>query len=242
MKFTITGWLNNRDIAQGAGGNRVVTWLSTNNQGVLLVYRGDGSLLLSINQEPATASPRSSPGKIPANFSAPAENWRFFAVTYDAMTARSQFYFGSNSSDAALDVVKTYPGRGAVGPAFGRLSVGHENPEKRADRINRMFRGLIDEVQIFGSVLSSNEIVAVQRSSIELPNTPALITISQESGQIRLRVVGQPGRSYRVLASPTVAPANWMPIRTNVVGASGFFELIYPTTGVPLRFYQAVSP
>lgn len=238
-KFTITGWVNNEDGAQGSGGNRIVTWLGLDNKGVELVYKGDGSLMLSVNEEPTTA--RSSAGKIPADLSASPENWRFFAATYDSVAEEVKFYFGSNTDDATFDKMMTYSDRGPVGPATGRLTVGHSNPERRPGKLDRMFRGIVDDVQIFGSVLSSNQVIAVQRGLMD--NTPSSISVTNDAGEIRLRVTGTAGQTYRVLASPTVAPATWTAISTNVMGSSGFFEIIDSQAGnFPTRFYRAVSP
>jgi hypothetical protein len=239
-RFTITGWLNNRDQSQGSGGNRIVSWFDGDTSGVELVYRGDGSLILSVNELPSSA--RSSAGKITTDFVAPPENWRFFAVTYDSATGDVAFYFGSNTNDASLDKVVSYTERGSVGPATGRLTIGHVNPERRPDMLTRVFRGLIDDVQIFGRVLSASDIVAVQRGvGSEPPNAPSVIRIGQDGGQVRLRVFGQVGRTYRVLCCPAIG-AGWTAIATNTVDASGSFEVIDAEAGQPTRFYKAVSP
>jgi regulation of enolase protein 1 (concanavalin A-like superfamily) len=76
-----------------------------------------------------------------------------------------KFYFGDNSVDAVLDVTKDYAGRGAVNSAIGRLAIGHFNSATRAGALDRMFRGVIDNVQIYGDALTGTQIVQAQRGS-----------------------------------------------------------------------------
>jgi hypothetical protein len=164
-QFTIAGWVNNRSSVEGGGGNRIVTWNSPNSDGVDLVYKTDGSLQIGINQWPDNVPARSSAGKITTDANAGLANWRFFAVTYDSTLASDQvkFYFGSIAADAVLDVATTYA-RGAVGPNIKPLVLGHFNNSTRPGATDRMFRGLIDEVQIFGAALTAEEIVRAQRA------------------------------------------------------------------------------
>jgi hypothetical protein len=81
--FTITGWLNN-----GAGG-------------VYLVYNSNGSLQLSVDQWPDNLPTGSSAGKVPANASAPASNWVFFAASYSSTAGEVKLYFG-NAGNASF--------------------------------------------------------------------------------------------------------------------------------------------
>ena len=80
-RFTLTCWLNNRSVVQGSGGNRVLSCSDNGGDGFELVYKGDGSLILSVNQSPDGSSPRSSANRVPEDFFAGASNWRFAAVT-----------------------------------------------------------------------------------------------------------------------------------------------------------------
>lgn len=181
--FTIAGWINCRSEREIPGdkaapaGNRLVTWLNHGRDGVELVHRADGSLQLGINQWAADSKAASGPGRIPvlddkakdANQALNA-NWRFFAVTYDstASAGHVKFYFGSASADAKLEATVDYS-RGPVGPRIGPvLSVGNVNPPTRSLAPDRSFKGLIDEVRIFGSLvdgsgaLTLGEIVRLQ--------------------------------------------------------------------------------
>ncbi len=169
--FTITAWVNCTSDAVGAGGNRIVHMADTlgSQAGLDLVFVSDGSLKLGINQWPDQTEAVSSPGLIPVDRSASADNWRFIAVTYDSQAKRDQvrFYIGSPDRPASLDRAVSY-NRGPLRPGAGTLTVGHFNPSTRANHTDRMFRGLIDEVRIFAgktdgaAALSLEEIRAVQ--------------------------------------------------------------------------------
>jgi hypothetical protein len=268
-RFTLTGWLNNRSVVQGSGGNRVLSCVGSGPDGFELIYKGDGSLILTVNQGPDSSSPRSSASRIPEDFFAGAANWRFFAVTYDAILGQVQFFFGSNASDAALDVTRSYAGRGAVGPGLDRLTIGHMNPIQRAGFLNRIFRGLIDEVQIFDRVLPLAEIVSVQRlGSAALPPASPLALSSPLAAaparhgqpdtsspgpparilsigflanwQVRLEIAGIPGQWCDLLASADLT--DWAIIGGGILDENGRLELIdIEATEFPARFYQVVA-
>lgn len=163
--FTITGWVNCCSSVVGSGGNRIVTWINNGANGVDVVYMSDGSLKVGINQWPDKSTAISSAGRISTNAMALAANWRFFAVTYRSLDGAFQFFFGDNTNPAFLDKALTYS-QGAVGPSIGNLSVGHFNTQsQRATRSDRMFRGLVDQLEIYGSVLPLQDIQYIQYHS-----------------------------------------------------------------------------
>ena len=178
VRFTITGWINNRSSSEGGDGNRVVRWFNTGNggQGADLVYHSDGRLELAVNRAP-NGDARSSSGKIPTSATAAAANWRFFAVTYDSTlpSGQVQFFFGTPTLDATLDITRTYSGRGAIGTNIGILTIGHLNPPTRSGSTSRMLRGLVDEVQIFGTVLTPAELVRLQRTGSTLADRKSVV-------------------------------------------------------------------
>ena len=160
--FTITGWVNNKSSVMGSGGNRIVSWINNGGDGVDLVYKNNGSLQLGVDQWPDFSPAISSANKVPTDASAPASNWVFFAVTYTE-TGAVEFYFGSNTTPATLDVTKSYGGRGATGANIGKMNVGHFNDATRnVNTYNRIFRGLIDDIRVFGAKLTPQQIVQVQ--------------------------------------------------------------------------------
>ncbi len=168
--FTVSGWINCRDATMGPGGNRIVTTINNGGDGFDLVFLKDGRLQLSVNQWPDGLPTKSSAGKIPVDPQAGRDNWRFFAATYDSTSPAGQvkFYFGIPTQDAVLDVAVDYA-RGPVGHNLGPLTVGHFNSTIRSKNGNRMFRGLVDEIRVFGSTvdgsgaLTLEQIIAVQR-------------------------------------------------------------------------------
>jgi chitodextrinase len=179
--FTITGWVNNKNSTEGAGGNRIVSWINNGGNGVDLVYKTDGSLQLGVNAWPDTSPARSSASKVTTNVSAPAGNWIFFAVTYQSSGGIVKFYFGNNTVDATLDVQRTYS-QGAVGTAIGKLAIGAFNDATRnASTYDRMFRGLIDDVQIHGSELTLSNIIGIQRGTYDTTPPSAPINLAAPS-------------------------------------------------------------
>ncbi len=180
-KFTVTGWANCRNSTEGSGGNRLVTWINHGGQGVDVVYKSDGSVQVGINQWPDGAPPRSTGGKITTDPAAGVDNWRFFAVTYDSTLASGhvKFYFGSSTDLAAFDVARDYA-RGAVGTNISRLCIGHFNVATRSSALDRMFRGLIDEVKVFGDALTLEQIREIQRGNPETAKGPSPADSAQD--------------------------------------------------------------
>ncbi len=191
-RFTISGWLNNRSNIEGAGGNRIVNWARveggpTAADGVDLVYKSDGSLMLGIDSFVDTSTARSNAGQIPTSPTAAAGNWRFFAVTYDSTIATGQvkWFFGSPTAAASLSDADTYSA-GAVNTNIQRLAVGHFNSGVRSANLDRMFKGLIDGVRIYGSALSLSQVQQVQDttgSGVTVVNAPTALTATDNAGQ-----------------------------------------------------------
>jgi hypothetical protein len=178
--FTISAWINPRDLQEGPGGNRLAVWTSSAD-GVDLVTHADGSIQLGVNAwDDLGGIARSSPGKLVANDQTPPENWRFIAVSYDSTVDHQQarYYFGSATDKVALDRAEDGT-RGAVGMnPCPDLGVGNQSPVMRQAWHDRMFRGLIGQVRIWGSTadgsgaLAPEQLAAVQAASstgIRLP-------------------------------------------------------------------------
>ncbi|MEJ7643328.1 MAG: LamG-like jellyroll fold domain-containing protein [Chryseolinea sp.] len=162
--FTLTGWVNARSLTTGSGSNRIISWINNGGDGVDLVLQNNGSLRLGVDGWPDNSPAVSSANKVTANASAAAQNWIFFAVTYQA-NGQVSFYFGNSATDATLDVSKTYVGPGVTGSAISKLSIGAFNSTTRnAATWDRMFRGLLDDLRVYGSALSVTDIVTAQRN------------------------------------------------------------------------------
>jgi hypothetical protein len=181
VKFTVAGWVNCRNSTEGSGGNRLVTWINHGGEGVDVVYKSDGSVQVGIDQWPDGSPPRSTAGKIPTDPAAGVDNWRFFAVTYDSTLASGhvKFYFGSSAEIATFDVAKDYS-RGPVGTSISRLCIGHFNVATRSTALDRMFRGLIDEVKVFGDALTLDQIQEIQRGNPETAKAPSPADSAQD--------------------------------------------------------------
>jgi hypothetical protein len=223
--FTLTGWINARDLNAGFGGNRILFALdSPNGLGFDLVQLANGSLQLGVNQWPDGSPAVSTAGRVTADPGLGAGNWVFFAVTYDHALEAGQvnFYFGKGDALAGLDSNRTYSGRGAV-EFTGELTLGNFGivtdglrAELGPNGPSRVFRGLIDEVKVFESVLDLEQIQQVQVEGT-VPTVPATIIRQPESQTVF------PGRTARfdVVASGS-APIlyQWQTNGVDVVGAT----------------------
>jgi len=172
--FTITAWVNRTSGDEGAGGNRIVHMADTlgTRAGIDLVVTRDGRLKLGVNEWPDATQATSDPDLIPVDPGAGAGNWRFIAVTYDSTAVKDhvRIYVGTPTDGVRLHKATSYD-RGPVGKGAGILTVGHFNRGSRGNAGDRMFRGLIDEVRLFGSrvdgygALSIEDIRTVQKPS-----------------------------------------------------------------------------
>jgi len=238
--FTVTGWVNNRSSTIGSGGNRIVSWIYNGGNGVDIVYASGGTLKVGINQWPDSTTAISSAGMIPTDAAASASNWRFFAVTYNSSNSTIQFYFGDNSTPASLDKSLTYS-MGIVGASIGKLAIGHFNAESsRTGRTDRMFRGLIDHVQIFGSVLSLSEIQTAQSGGGVA--APVFTSATASGSDIVLHGTNGPvNGAYQMLRSADLsAPVgNWSGVGIRSFDGNGNFSFTNPfTLGDSAAFYR----
>jgi hypothetical protein len=139
-KFTLEPGV--KVLAAGPGDAPNTVWLST---GVL----ADGTAYTLTVRDVQDRSP------VPNRLVSPA---RIGFQVYDATQtpAEVKFYFGTLDQSATLDATVAYD-RGPVGEDIGPLAVGHFNSRTRnAGYADRMFRGLIDEIRVFGSVMDAS--------------------------------------------------------------------------------------
>lgn len=159
--FSVTGWINVRDMAEGKGGNRVISWLD--RDGVEIVQRADGSLQVGVDRRAEESWLRTPPGSLRAIDEAVPnsifDRWTFFAVVREDEEVR--IYLGSRDRDAAPAASGTSKtGKGTR--VSSTLSVGNVPPHLRAAWPGRGFRGFIDEIRVFGGALSAADVVKVQ--------------------------------------------------------------------------------
>lgn len=246
--FTVSGWLNARDLTVGWGGNRIVFALAQpDGPGFDLVHNAEGALRLGVNQWPDGANgggPQSSTSKITADPDTGANNWVFFAVTYDSTLPSGQvsYYFGTPTQQADLDVAADYAQTALF--SSGQVTVGNFGPVAGARNEvglgggSRVFRGLFDEINIFNKALSLAEIRALQVTAPAQPvvNAPALTFVRQGNQlQISWESLGSYQLQFRdSLLSGTWANENTAPVvsgnRQTVIiqpaGTARFFRLI----------------
>ncbi len=190
--FTISGWTIVMEAREGAAskeagaGNRLVSWFNPVKQleGVELIHRADGSLQLGINQwadqSPAKSAIEQIPVYDPKAKEAGGEQWqkwRFFAVTYDSTAASGhvKFYFGTRNADAKAAGSVDYA-RGTSGSKIApQLTVGNVSPQIRALAPERGYRGILDEIRVFGSTLDGSaalglpELIRLQDRAVATP-------------------------------------------------------------------------
>jgi hypothetical protein len=191
--FTICGWLNARDLRAGPGGNRIVCALaSPDGPGFELVQQSDGSLQLGVNQEAEGSPARSGAGRIAEDREASFENWVFFAVTYDGtQTAGNvRFYFGTGEEVAAPEPDAVDYDRGGV-EEVGALTVGNvssmvDGRQATGPEESRVFRGLLDELEIYRRALELEEIQAVQRAFARRTMFEPVLTVSVDGAEVVL--------------------------------------------------------
>ena len=152
--FTITGWVNAKSNVAGSGGNRIVSWINHGGDGVDLVMESNGRLRLGVDAWPDNSIAYTGNGRITVDPQAGSNNWIFFAVTYNSNNGGVQWYIGNNSGTLIPDGGAILPA-GAVGSNIAKLAIGAFNSATRnPTTYDRMFRGSIDDVRIYGSVLS----------------------------------------------------------------------------------------
>ena len=126
---------------------------------------------------------------IPSDPIAGANNWIFFAATYGS-NGQVQFFFGSGASDAALDVTRTYTGRGATTAMDGHFGIGQYSGFVTDPAAGAKFAGLMDEFKVFDRVLTLAEIINVQRGpSDNVAPTPPMVSLVAKPDNVEFTMV-----------------------------------------------------
>jgi hypothetical protein len=246
-QFTITGWLNARDLSIGPGGNRIAFALATGNgPGFDLAQLGDGSMRLGVNQWPDGADgggPISSLGLITADPDAGAANWVFVAVTYDgtATDQNAAFYRGTANQAATLDLVASY-NRGPI-VTSGRLTLGNfgtvVGARTQTGSNSRVFRGLMDEIQVFSRVLSLVEIQEAQSAAVQAVVDGPQINIMVEQGNI---VFSWEATSvFQLVVRDNLITGNWTPVAVAPTVQGNQYTVTLPLDA-GVRFFRLRNP
>jgi hypothetical protein len=241
--FTIAGWVNCRALQAGPGGNRIIAAHAfAADPGFDLVQNGDGTLQLGVNAwaDYPGVGPKSGAGKITADPAAGANNWVFFAVTYDGNGASEnvKYYFGSPSGAASLDVTATYS-RGTF-LSSGALTVGNLNPadsQRNATGSNsRCFRGLIDELTVFNRVFTLEEVQALQ---ITAPGV-ARPTLRVQRAASELVIMWTSSATYQLQQRDAIDAGTWADVTAGAQVNGDTSTVRVPLEGAT-RFYRLES-
>jgi hypothetical protein len=178
-KLTVCGWVNANSYPGVRSVDFAYAFESAGVSGFDLQEDLDGTILLYINgfeNDPPASTLRLTPS---ANYA--ANNWIFFAATYDPTLSADQvkYYFGRPDKLAALDVAGTYVPASTLGSNVdftGSLSVGNcsdvDGARDATGGVNHIFRGLIDEFRIYTNALTLDEVQQAQVNAV-VPPTPA---------------------------------------------------------------------
>jgi len=167
--FTAMGWLKPTSLEVGKGGNRILSCLSRDGDGIDLVCLADGRLRLAVNQMPDGIDTDSSPGRLVVG------RWTFFAVTYDAGRSSDNVHWyvsapldTPEAADVRLDRTLTYH-HGPVGTDVQGLAIGNFDQAMHRYGLDRQFRGEIRGVQLFGSRMSGRGALNLDAIRSHLP-------------------------------------------------------------------------
>jgi hypothetical protein len=199
--LTVCGWLNAgaltfRGNNSGMGGQIISAVAEPSRSGFALSHKSSWALQLNVNEWPGGALNHSigfvpvATNSIDGNATFSADNWIFFAVTYDGTltSANLNYYFGTPTNEVALDTDSPQSYNKGIITNTGPVTVGNLNPVTTLTgrTINgdnaAFFRGLIDELHIFSRVLTLEEIKVMQRA----PALPAYIALATETNQLVL--------------------------------------------------------
>jgi hypothetical protein len=178
-KLTICGWVNANSLPGARSVTLAYAFESAGISGFHLEENLDGTLALFVNGY--ENEPPYSTVKLLPSTSYAANNWVFFAVTYDPTLSAGQlkYYFGRPDKLAALDVAGTYVPASSLGTNVsytGPLSVGNASSvdgiRNETGSCSRIFKGLMDEFRIYTNALTLDEVQQAQLNAT-VPSTAA---------------------------------------------------------------------
>lgn len=211
--LTICGWVNCGDNAfRSSGATECVLVDALNNPGNVgfrLTHDPSWALDLGINQPHSGGAAQSSysvggTGGLPVDITFGTNNWVFFAVTYDGTLAANNvnYYFGNISAIATLDSTSPLTYNAGTMSGAGPVTVGNVNVYGSGRTINGSnspyFKGYIDQLCIFNTVLTLAQIQALQVMAAE----PYTLTITPQPPNVTVTWGSSP---LSLLASPNVS-------------------------------------
>ncbi len=168
----------------------------------------------------------------------------FFAVTYDSAAATDpvKFYFGKPDTLATFDSAITYTNsRGVIYPS-GSLTLGNFSSGVAARTATgtgstgtRIFRGLMDEVQIWNKALTLTEIQAAQVA----PSLPPLLLLSPQSSNVVLS--WQSSLSLQLQSRTNLSGGTWNSV-TNDPAVSGNIHTVVLPVSAEQEYFRLSPP
>jgi len=226
---TFEGWILPTGAGSGAGGYGGII---VNKEGEYEVARfADGTI--------RWAFANSSPGWnwISSGFTAPLNQWSHVAVVYNSGVVST---YGNGT------LAQTYNGSGRI----GNVNAGTNDFRIGGRQIgSQYFQGFIDEVSIYNTALSSNQIAAIYSAGTDgkcaIENVPfgfdgTSDALLWSSNGLQLTLNGLDGQGAVIIYASTNL-LTWTPIYTNPP-ATGTIQFLDTTaTNHAMRFYRAVE-
>jgi len=113
-------------------------------------------------------------------------------------------------------------------------------------RLNARLESLRPRTNYFWSVQAvdtafAGSAFAAEGTFTALADPPTIGSIAREgSSSVRVSWRGTPGSTYAIVASTDLS--NWTQIATPTANANGVFDIVEPTSPLPVRFYRAMRP
>jgi hypothetical protein len=166
----------------------------------------------------------------------------FFAVTYDGAppSGNAQFFFGTSEEAAQPDAGPTDYDRGvvleSVPVTVGNIAPAAVAPDPSGEGVH--VRGLVDEIEVYGRVLSLEEIQAVQRAPASrlLAGEPPL-TIHLDGTAVVLQWESACSRQPQMCGALRPVGAQWQDVR-GTIEVDGFCHTLRQPMGTTQRFFR----
>ncbi len=258
-RFTFAGWIRSSDA--GASGQRIlVNDDNQNGWGFSLGDGGTGSLRIfnrNLTNSGAVTGNGSNPSCgvfcIDTNNAVPTNTWRYVALTVNTTTRDVELYVFNTSGTRIAKATGKYAGTWTNGT--GLVAIGGETAaSSEGQGLDYHFRGNIDEMQVFGDVLTESSLVTnLQRTRscavldhVEFVHDGAALTCSPEpvtilgcsgSASCNGAPASQVGGSFTITPN-TIAGATWC---TDVQCSSTISGAISATTGSVIYLRKAAQ-
>ena len=216
--------------------------VTDNNQANSLAFQDDGGFQAStamqgwvgLNSASATAF-----GAVDM----PVGQWTYLVLTYNGATIN--LYSGSQTNSVTLKSTQSLTaGTVQLGSSWNLL-LGNRNAKDRA------FQGLLDDVRFYLGAAPTNFLENVRiagggtGSVVVTTNDSPAIKVSTGSGQLVMQATNTVnGALYILESTPSLAPASWTPVSTNIGTGGPLTNQVTLLPGATNQFfrYQVTAP